>query len=501
MIRKINGNIGSAIAVREPTGTEYKLAVFSDAGIVDFSMLDELRCVLLSEKRQVAIADLASRTIVLRGSLPFQASHIVADVARNRGIAYSCSPGLISIFNLSELKETQRYNILQARSDGAYDLLFRDYNELKESGIPWDRIPHAIGPLGEQMDPEKFWLDQYPDVTTGLRRITFSPNSTKTEAAFHSDGRVAIPYAVDTGPSEPHNKNAILTGLNAGIATIDINSNRLELKEICRKRNLPQGYYSREGLPIQSINADATRATLRSFNPVSIAKTVDEDISGVGAIKKFGRKRATVDAFGLEIWAIDQQVPSLVTTVGYQPLQDELLSLIDTQRFSEAEIIEATTEIDLLMPGLVAALSGRQNEWARSAEKRREDIYFEPREAQNVPHYIPAWRRLHHPSLFGSVLRDLANTKANPLANIPWDLLTQRQCNFFAALLRAWGQHALDPVKSIVWLTDDCFVVLGHNGIVREISLKLGPGQAYKLVDLTTKQYPFMDRRSDRANL
>ncbi len=501
MIRKINGNVGSAIATLDPIGVEYKLAVFPDAGIVDFAMVSEQKFVVLSAKRQIAIVDLASRSILLRGRLSFQASHIVADPTRNRVIAYNCSPGLISTFSLSELKEIRRYNLLQARSDGAYDLLFRDDDQLKELGIPWDRIPHAVGPLGETNEPSKTWLDLYPDVTTSLRRITFSQNSAKAKAVCHKDGHLVIPYAVETGPSESLNNNAILSELSAGIATIDINSERLELKEICQKKNLPKEYYSQVGLPIQSINTNATRATLRSFNPVHIAETSDEDASWFGAIKTFGRKTPMIDAFGLEIWAIDQQVPQLVTTIGYQPLRDEYLSPTDMQRFTDAEIVEASREIDLLMPGLVAVFSGDQNEWSRSDEKLHEDSYFEPREAQTVPNFNPAWRRVHHPLLFGRVFRALAKTKANPLANIPWDILTKRQCDFIETFLRAWGQHSLDPVKSILWMKEDRFIVLGHNGIVREISLQEGPGEAYQLVHPATKLYPFVDRRSNEAKL
>jgi len=60
----VSATLGGAIAIRAPDGREDKMAVFADAGIEDFAMLGDERCLLISRNGGVALLDLAAREVV-----------------------------------------------------------------------------------------------------------------------------------------------------------------------------------------------------------------------------------------------------------------------------------------------------------------------------------------------------------------------------------------------------------------------------------------------------
>jgi hypothetical protein len=502
-VRSINGTLGGAIAIRNGSGEEHILAVFPDAGVMDLVMVGEVHCVAASRKRGLAFVDLGQRVVQARGRLSIQPNRIAAAPDGRRAIAYSCEPGLISVFDLPDLKETKRYNLIDARADGGFDLIYRDPETLKNDNMPWDRIPVSDGPFALEVRPDDLWLKHYPDLQTGLRRLRFTLSA---PAIIRADGRAVIPFEfsararrdlIDKSGATPLPMSGY--DIATGIALIDLDRERFDFREI--RRATETGPAS--SFPIRAINRNGTRAIVPSLDPVSAQAEAPSTDTGLGGMirRTFGRKTGQAFAYGLEVWDIDGERPAKVDVIAYHPFRDENLLRTDTQRFGEAETAEAAREIALVMPGVAAAFAGEQSRWQQSAERQREDAHFEPQEARKIPAYRPAYQRVHYPTLFGNAMRTLLTANPRPFSCAPWSDLTDRQRRLLAAIFSGWSAHAGFPIHCLAWSGPDLVVAFGKGGMVREISLTQGAGPAWQLVDPAQDAFPFAYRDMFRPTL
>jgi hypothetical protein len=492
-VRLINGTLGSAIAISNGAGEEHKLAIFADARIQDFAPIGADRCVLISHKRGVAVVDLSSRKVIKRGHLPRPYDRIAVAKDCARALVYHCNPGLIAFIELASLIMTAEFNLLQLREDGAFDLLYRDPETLREEKKPWDCIPFSDGPLRSEVREDEIWLKYAPEEPSGLRRMRFTRSA---RAEFRADGKVVVPFEfgvngpnwlTDRGYEKPITASARV--ITVGIAVIDEGAARAELRVV--RQQTEASFYTM--FPIRSISADGTRAILQSFDPVAHPTEVDVPVSGGILRKIFGRRASGKLAFGFEQWDIAHE-PKLETTVAFKSLDGDSLLPVDTQHFNDGQLQEARKEIDMVFPGIEAGFYDRQKQWLSSQTKRDADAYFDPLETRKAPAYNPAFNRCHYPPLFAEVMQRLVKLNSKPFSHVPWARMGDRQSRLLSALLSGWSQHSAHAVDSIVWMGIDRFIMFARDGKVREVSTSGEVGHTYQLIDPEKKAWPFSNR-------
>lgn len=493
LVRPINGTLGSAIAIREGTGEERKLAVFADAAIQDSALVGHDHCILVSRKRGVALVDLPSGTVVRRGRLSRTPDRIAVSGDGSRAIAYHCNPGLLQVLDPATLEETARFNLIQECDGARFRLLHRDHDDLQRDHTPWDSIPFSDGPLANEVAGDDFWLKYRPAEPTGLRRIRF-PSSAR--ARFRADGKVVIPFEFHTNgrewvarwhPTKPITSRA--RDFRVGVAVIDLEAAQLEMQVV--RRQIEHGVHS--SFAVRSISPDGSRAILQSFDPMS-ARPEPEQRGLGGMFRRMLGQRPPEDlAFGLEVWDIESR-PRLAKAFALRPLRGETLLRVDTQRFGDDQIAEARKEIDLLFPGVEAGFADRTEAWRTSPEKRREDAYFEPLETREAPAYNPAFHRVPWPALFAETMQRMVKLRPKPFSELPWERIGDRQCQFLAGALGGWSKHTAHAASSMAWKSRDSLVALSRDGTVREVSLSAGIGPAYHLVSPKDGAWPFSER-------
>lgn len=490
LARPINGTLGSAIAISNGAGEEHRLAIFADASIEDLAPIDEHRCVLISRKRGVAVVDLSSREVVKRGRLPWPADRIAVAKDGARALAYHCNPGLLAFIDLASLASIAEFNLIQLREDGAFDLINRDHEALREAKTPWQSIPYSDGPLRIEVAADDMWLRYAAEAPTGLRRMHFTRSA---GAVFRADGRVVIPFefrvngptwVTDKVHARPITESAHV--FSVGVAVIDEAAVQAEMRVI-RQRS-EASVYTR--FPIRSISPDGTRAILQSFDPL-VQPTASEGPAFGGMLRKFfGRGPGGQLAFGLEQWNIER-APKLETAFAIRSLDGDTLLPTNTQRFSDAELGEARREIDRVFPGIEAGFHDRRNAWLSSRAKHEADTYFDPLETRQAPVFIPAFDRSHYPPLFAELARRLVELHPKPFSEIPWDRIGDRESRLMGTLLRGWSEHSDHAAASMVWVGSDRFVTFSCDGKVLEVSASGGIGHIYQLVDPEKHVWPF----------
>ena len=491
LVRPINGTSGSAIAIRERSGEEKKLAVFPDAAIQDHALVRDDHCILVSRKRGIALVDLASATVVRRARLSLVPDRLSVSEDGSRAIAYHCKPGQVLVIDPATLEETARYNLMQACEDGTFKLLHRDHDALKRDSTPWDSIPFSDGLLADETSEDDIWRKY--DAPTGLRRMRFTSGA---RARLRADGNVVLPFEFGTnGPewtASRHGAKPILSrarDFHVGVAVIDLEKAQLEMHVI--QQRIEPGVYP--SFAVRSISPDGGRAILQSFDPLA-AETAERAPGGMFR-KIFGRTPEPHKelAFGLEVWNIEAR-PQLLNSVAFRSLRNETLLPIDTQRFGDADIAAAREEIDLVFSGVDATFAGRADAWRASSEKRKEDAYFDPLETRAAPAFNPAFNRVHYPSLFAETMRRFVKLNPAPFSAAPWEKLGDRQRRFLASVASGWGKHSAHAANSMAWSSRDRLIVLSRDGTVREISLSAGIGPAWRLVDPASGAWPFSAR-------
>ena len=491
LARPINGTLGSAIAISDGAGKEHMLAVFADAAIEDLAPIDDHRCVVISRKRGVAVVDLGSREVVKRGRLPWPAHRIAVAKDGARALAYHCRPGVLGFIDLASLAITAEFNLIQLREDGAFDLINRDPEALREAKTPWNSIPYSDGPLRIEVAADNMWLTHAAEPPTGLRRMDFTRSA---RAVFRADGRVVIPFEFRVnGPKWVTDRTHArpITGrahvISVGVVVIDEAAARAEMRVI-RKR-AEASVYTR--FPVRSISPDGTRAILQSFDPLVQSTGAEPPAFGGMLRKVFGHGAGSKLAFGLQQWNIEG-APKLETEFAFRSLDADTLLPTNTLRFNDAELDEARQEIDLVFPGIEAGYRDRRNEWLSSRAKHRVDSYFDPLETRPAPVFIPAYDRGHYPPLFAELARRLVELHPTPFSEIPWDRIGDRESRLMATLLGAWSEHSDHAAASMVWLDSDRFVTFSRDGKVLEVSASGGIGHIYQLVDPEKKLWPFI---------
>jgi len=83
LVRPIDGNLGSAIAIRNGFGDENKLAVFADAGIMDCAKVGGDRCLLISRKQGMALAAALRQAGAFWDSIPYSAGPLRGEVGED----------------------------------------------------------------------------------------------------------------------------------------------------------------------------------------------------------------------------------------------------------------------------------------------------------------------------------------------------------------------------------------------------------------------------------
>ncbi|GKQ51500.1 hypothetical protein [Bradyrhizobium sp. Ce-3] len=490
IVRPINGTLGSAIAIRDGFAEEQKLAIFADARIQDCTRVGDDRCLFLSHKMGIALVDLSSRKVIERGRLKQAADRIAVSRDGRWAVAYHCNPGLIAVIELPTLQESARYNLIQTREDGAFQLLHRDNDVLNESGAPWNSIPFSDGPLRGEAGADQFWLKYAPVEPNGLRRIRFDRGA---RATFRADGKLVAPFEFSVnGPewvwSRLRNKpiTTMARDTTVGVAVIDLDTARLEMQVI--QRQIEPSVYTT--FPVQSISPDGTHAIVRAFDPVDAGAR--EHGLGGRLRQLFGSEPDAALAFGLEVWDVTG-TPRLTRSIAFKPLNGETLRRINTLRFNDAELAEARKEIGLVFPGVEAGFAGREHEWRTSREKQLEDAYFDPLETREAPAFNPAFGHVHFPVLYAEATQLFWKLRPRPFSTLPWDHFDDRQRCFVASVLNGWSAHSAYSVDSIAWIARDRFVVLSRDGTVRELSIAGDVGQTYQLVDPKTGTWSFTE--------
>ncbi|MCW2285055.1 hypothetical protein M2323_003025 [Rhodoblastus acidophilus] len=483
LIRPIDGNIGSAVAIRDDFGDEKKLAVFADAGIMDCAKVGGNQCLLISRKQGIALVDLAARNVIRRGRLSIQADYIA--------IAYTCRPGLIATVDLTTLKQTDRYNLIQTCPDGSFQLIYRDSDALRKAGAFWDSIPYSDGPLHGEVGEDHFSLKYASEEPSGLRRMQFTRGA---RATFRADGKVVIPFEFSTnGPRWVHDKSfekplmSSAPDFRVGVAVIDVEAERLDM-HVIRKQIEPSVYTS---FPVRAISPDGRHAVLQGYDPIVVPEKQAKGL--VGGLRSLLGCKPTLDlAFGLEAWNISRE-PKLAGDFPFRRLEGATLPPVTTLTFDDAELARIRREIELVFPGVEAGFAGRDEAWRASWDKRKEDAYYAPLETRKFPAYTPAFH-VQFPPMFAEVAQRLARLRQNPFTTMPWDRLDDRQRAFVAGVLRVWSEQAALAADSMAWIARDRFAVLSRDGTVRECSLEGGVGQTFQLVDPETRVWPFSKR-------
>lgn len=493
VVRPIDGTLGSAIAISDGGGEDYKLAVFADGGIKDYALIGDDQCVLISRKRGIAIVDLSVREVVKRGTLPRPFDRIAVAKDGARALAYLCNPGLLAFIDLASLASTAEFNLIQLRDDGAFDLLHRDQEAMREAKTPWDSIPFSDGPLRAEIRAEELWLKYAPENPSGLRRMRFTRTA---RAVFRPDGKVVLPFefsangpnwVTDRSYAKPITMSAHV--ISVGIAVIDEDAACAEMRII--RRRTETSVYTK--FPVRSISPDGNRAILQSSDPLAQPSEPETPASGGLLRKTFGRRGSGKLAFGLEQWNVSHE-PRLESAILFRTLDGGALLPVDTQRFSEAQIQEARRDIDLVFPGVEAGFHDRQREWLSSPAKRQADAYFDPFETREAPAYNPPFNRVHYPLLFAEAAQRLVKLHPKPFSHVPWDRLGDREKRLVAGILGGWSKHSDHAASSIVWMGTDRFATFSLDGKVREVSIFDGVGQAYQLTDPEKQAWPFSDR-------
>jgi hypothetical protein len=491
-IRVLNGTLGGALVIGRGA-EERKVAIFADAAVDDVAMLGGDRCIAVSRKRTTALLDLKSGEVIKRGHLPIKADYICVSPDGARALAYSCHPGLLAVLDPASLEVKARFNLARLRGDGRFDLVQKDQEELKAEETPWDAIPTSDGTLADEVKADDFWIRYASDRPSGLRRLRFTRGA---RAVFREDGKVVLPFTFrKNGPEWVTDRSydkpitASAGRMSVGVAVADLEGAWIEF-QVLRETTEP-GVETR--FPVRAIGPDGSSAILQAVDPVASAAAPSSGGFGGSLRKVFGRRSSDNRAFGLEIWDIAAE-PRPVRSLAFRPITSEALLPTDTQRFQEVQLNEARKEIDLVWPGIAAAYGGDQEGWGQSAQKRLEDSYFDPLETRKAPSFIPAFGRVHYPSLFAETLQKLVTLHPRPFSALPWGNLDDRQARLVAAILTGWGAHSSHAAHSIAWTGPRTFVCLSRDGMVREMSLDGDLYPAFQLVHPETRAWPYSDR-------
>jgi hypothetical protein len=463
VVRLVNAYLGGAIAVRDSDGFEYKLAVFADAVVEDFAFAGDHLCVLISRKGGIALLDLHRREVVERARLSFQPEGIVVSPDGSRAVAWAANPGRIGVVDLPSLTEALTFNLAERRTDGGYNLVYRTADELQKQRLRLVDLPYVDAPLCQ---------------------MRFSK---RVRPAFRADGHIVMPIEYnEKGPDfvwdhiDGKPLSSSFFQWTVGIAELDLDAARIDFRPFRYiMEQMPQCHFE-----VRAISPDGQLAVLHSASP--IAGPAKDRPEGGALARVFGRRGTKRSwAYGLELWDIAGKQPIRKGVTAFHAFRDDGIMHPTSVRLTPADAETLRPEIDLVMPGLLAVLSGRGAEWHTSAQKRAEDAYFVPREtAATRPAFRPGFGRVADPLLFGPVMRQLLEVQPGTPQEIPWADLSNRQKWFLSHFIRGWGFHARTPVMAVAWTSDpDRVVVLGRNGIVREISFAQGPGVAFEVRD------------------
>jgi len=459
-IRIINGNSGGGIAVKQHDGKEQKLAVFPDSHVEDFAKFENQFCVLVSRKRGIAFLDLELMAISKRFQLSHGVENVIISPNGKFAICYRCQELTLTVLRLPDLEEIKVYNLAQRRDDGAYNLIYKTQEELKNDNIRFDNIPIGEAPL---------------------RRIRISKNVCPK---FTSDGKLIVPveyfeneleYEIGPKSSTCNPTSYKFNKFTIGIGEINFNTETFNFKAI---RQVSE-YRLDTDFCVRAISDDGTKIILHSSHLIP-ATTGQEVQNKFGLKKVFGRRQSISWGYGMEVWNITNSQPSLDKIIHYQNFDDNTLMHSTTLKMFDHEKADFKYAIDLLIPGLIAVLSGRKIEWENSSEKRKEDVFYTPGETgQEIPSYQYPYWRVSDPLLFGDVMRQLLSIHPSFPQNLPWADFTNRQKHFIKFLIEAWGFHAKGPIMSLTWIDDlDRLLILGRDGTLREISINEGSGPA-----------------------
>lgn len=480
VIRLVNANLGSAVAVQTPMAKQYTIAVFADGHIDDFALLTARLCVLISSKRRIALLDMEKREIIQRGRLSFQPRGIVIAPDGTNAVIYSENPAIVGLINLPALQERDIFNLAERRSDGGYDLVHRTSENLRKDGTSLQQIPFAEAPL---------------------RRLRFSKN---VRPRLRSDGLLIAPFEYcRKGPeyiwdqTTPKPLASTLFDWTIGVAQLDLVNARVELRPFRRTME----HAGDSHFAIRSISPDAKHALLQSVSPI-VSKPVRPKPAAGALAKVFGRREKPTWAHGLELWSLDGEIPIRQSTVAYDPFSDKALLHLNTARIEPEQVKQCLVQIDLVVPGVLAVLSGYQADWRESQEMKREEAFFTPLETtRSRPVRSPAFSKVDDPLFFGKIMRQMLGVLPTAPQTMPWSDMTNRQKWFLSHLLRGWNFHARTPVMGIAWTQEASrIVVIGRNGIVREVAFPEGPGPAWKVSDPPQSSHGF-DWKSQDARL
>lgn len=464
-IRIVNGNIGGGVAVKKPDGKERKVAIFPDAHVEDFANFENKFCVLVSRKRGIAFLDLNTMKISKRIQLLHGVENVIISPNGKFALCYRCKEFTLIVLRLPDLEEIKVYNLAQRRDDGAYNLIYKTQEELKVEGVTFDKIPTGEAPL---------------------RRIRMSKNVCPK---FTRDGKLVVPVeyyeeevTYELGPKSSSSIAKLISynfkKFTIGVAQINFSTETFDFRLI---RQISESKLDTD-FHVRSISEDGTKFILHSAHPIPV--TTGQKVQNKFGLKNvFGRRQSASWGYGAEVWDITNMEPSLVKVNHYQNFDDNILIHPTTLKMFDHEKADFQYAVDLLLPGLIAALSGRRTEWENSSEKRKEDAFYTPGETgQELPSYQYPYWRVSDPLLFGEVMRQILKAHPSFPQNLPWADLTTRQKHFIKYLIEAWGFHAKTPIMSLTWIDNlDGFLVLGRNGALREISISQGPGPAYRI--------------------
>lgn len=457
VIRVVNPEGGGAVALRGPNEQEHLSPIFPDANVRDFALAGDHLCVLISENASIALFDLTRRQVVARARLPFHADGVMVAPGGDVAVFWSAIGGHIGRIDIPSLGGSFSFNLARRNADGDYDLIHRTPEQLRDERIYESRLPYTDAPL---------------------RKLRFSETC---RPALDAKGRIVMPFAheVEGAAYRLSGEDPITRHIQhstVGVAIIDLGTARIAFRPL--GPTVESALHDQIG--VCAISPDGQRVLLHSTSlvPMPAKPVAGQETAGP---KTFGRRSVERDwAHGLEVWDISTGEAAKLGTLAHHPFRDAGLMHPTTVALTPAEADSRRPEIDRVMPGLLAALSGDLQFWREGPERRAEDSHFQPQEVER--RFRPGFEWVDDPLLFGQVMRRLAQVRPDAFGAMPWQELTNRQIRFMAYLRRGWRFHAQTPVMSVAWTDDrDRFVVIGRNGIVREISLAGGPGRAFEV--------------------
>lgn len=483
--RAIAGNAGgSALAIRDGADDEEQmLALFADSTCKDFVRFGNEHCLALSHAGELALVDLANRQVVKRRKHRFRPDTLVVASDLSQAIGYA--NGTVFVIDLEDLDYLAKYNLIQQRADGGFDLLHRDADILKKEETPWDSIPCSDGPLRDEiMSEDSPWLRYAPEKPSGLRRMRFSRH---VRGVFRADGKLVLPFEFfkRTGPSwvsDPRPKKPSVqktSVISNGVAVLDLNDQTAQFHVLAShvENKVDSDFY------VRSFSPDGLTAILPAYEPVKLPSSSPAPAGRGLARAVFGRKNMGHEsanyAFALEVWDISE-TPERQCVIPYRAVSQDSLLQIDTQRLLDDRRNAAAKEIDLIQAGIAANFSDAMEYWRTSAERRNEDAYFAPFES--VPADKTSYKLVHAPALFPEAIKRLMRLHPQPFSSFNWKQAEPRQCKLFVGMLNAWAKHSLHGTDAIIWSSNERFVALSRGGTLREISTKGTVGPVCQLV-------------------